>query len=100
MGKGNVSVTYHDMQEAATKLTTKHDDIKETLNGLKKYIKGLVNDGFVTEKASKSFEESFDEFVHGAEKTIEGLDGMADYLNKAKEHFSELDDKLGKAAKK
>ncbi|MCF3123814.1 MULTISPECIES: WXG100 family type VII secretion target [unclassified Streptomyces] len=96
----DLDVTYQDMRDAAKHVVKEKDKLNEKLDGLKKYIKNLVETGFVTKSASKAFDENFDEFVEGAKKTLEGLDGMGDYLTNAADKYEQIDDELGKAARK
>lgn len=95
----NVSVTYQEMQDQATKLNNGRTEIEGQLTALKSQVEGLVAGGFVTDSASESFRASYEEFSTGASKTIEGLDGMAEYLNKAAQAFQDVDSQLASALK-
>ncbi|MEU6120648.1 WXG100 family type VII secretion target [Streptomyces sp. NPDC047123] len=96
----DLDVTYQDMRDAAKHVVKEKDKLKEKLDGLRKYIANLVESGFVTKSASKAFDENFEEFVKGAKDTLDGLDGMGDYLTNAADKFEQIDDELGKAARK
>ncbi|MCF2528126.1 WXG100 family type VII secretion target [Yinghuangia soli] len=91
----NVNVTYDDMRKAASDLSDGHADIIDKLTILQTLIKTLVNGGYVTDKSSKQFETSYEEFNRGAAQTIEGLQGMSGYLKKAAETFEQADQQLG-----
>lgn len=95
----NVSVSYQEMQDQATKLNNGRIDIEGQLSALKSQIEGLVNGGFVTDSASTQFLGSYEEFNTGVTKALEGLDGMATYLNKAAETFADVDTQLANALK-
>jgi WXG100 family type VII secretion target len=95
----NVSVTYEEMKSQATKLAAGRQDIESKLNELKGQVDNLVAGGFVTDSASAAFQTSYDEFTKGASQTIEGLDGMGNYLNKAAEAFQSVDSELASALK-
>ncbi|MET8182547.1 WXG100 family type VII secretion target [Streptomyces sp. NPDC005336] len=97
--KDDVAVTYQDMRDAAKKLKKDKTELQKTLKSLKKYVENLVKDGYVTQKSSKDFEESFNEFEKGASDTIEGLEGMGDFLTSAADGFEHLDKKLGDGIK-
>jgi WXG100 family type VII secretion target len=99
LAKGDVDVTYQDMRDASRKLKSDKKEIDKTLKALKKYVENLVRDGYVTQKSSKDFEESFNEFEKGASQTIEGLEGMGDFLSSAADGFEDLDKKLGDSIK-
>ncbi|MDI2125810.1 WXG100 family type VII secretion target [Yinghuangia seranimata] len=87
----NVNVTYEEMRKAANDLSDGHADIIDKLQVLQAFIKTLVNGGYVTDRSSKQFEHSYEEFNTGANKTIEGLQGMSAYLKKAAETFEQAD---------
>ncbi len=93
----NLSVTYHEMSAAATRLRDGQQQIESQLQGLKKLVDSLVNGGYVTDSSSKAFETSYSEFNDGAGKTIEGLDGMGRYLDKAAQTFQQADQDLASA---
>ena len=93
----NVKVTYQDMEDAAKRLREGQADIEQKLEELKKLVDSLVNGGYVTDASSKAFDSSYTEFNTGAKKTIEGLDGMGEYLVQAAKTFREADEQLAKA---
>lgn len=95
----NVNVTYQEMESQADKLVSARQEIDSYLTNLKGQVDGLVAGGFVTDTASGAFQTSYDEFTKGAQKTIEGLEGMAQYLKKAAETFQNVDSELGSALK-
>ncbi|WUH93660.1 WXG100 family type VII secretion target [Streptomyces sp. NBC_00433] len=95
----NVNVTYQEMQDAATKLRSGQSDITDKLNTLQKFIQGLVNGGYVTDRSSKQFDQSYSEFTNGATRTIEGLEGMAKFLEHAAALFQQTDEDLAKGAR-
>jgi WXG100 family type VII secretion target len=93
----NLNVTYQDMNDAASKLSSGKQDIETKLRELKTLVDSLVNGGYVTDKSSKAFDTSYTEFNDGVTKTIEGLDGMSDYLNKAAQALQDTDTQLAGA---
>lgn len=95
----NVNVTYQDMQDAATKLRSGESDITDKLNTLQKFVQGLVNGGYVTDRSSKQFDQSYTEFTNGATRVIEGLEGMAKFLENAAALFQQTDEELAKGAR-
>lgn len=96
----NVNVTYADMQSAATRLTAGEHQINGDLTNLQNMINQLVQGGYVTDSSSKQFEQSYTEFTQGARKMMDGLNGMAQYLNAAAKAFHETDTQLAAALKK
>jgi WXG100 family type VII secretion target len=90
----NMNVTYQDMHDAASRLNQGEDDIKSALAQLKSLIDSLVSGGYVTDKSSVAFNNSYQEFNNGATQTISGLSGMASYLNAAANALEQTDSDL------
>lgn len=90
----NLNVTYADMQSAANQLRAGEQQIEGDLTRLKRLIDGLVASGYVTDASSKHFDASYAEFTSGATKMIQGLTGMAQYLETAARAFHETDVQL------
>lgn len=96
MAGQNVHVTYQEMRDAANQLRNGQQEITEKLGQLQKQVQSLVNGGYVTDRSSKQFEQSYNEFDTGAKKTIEGLEGMGKYLESAADAFQQADEQLAK----
>ena len=95
----NMNVTYQDMQDAASRLSQGEDEIKSKLAQLKSLVDSLVSGGYVTDKSSVAFSNSYQEFNDGSTKTISGLTGMASYLNKAADALAQTDSDLANSLK-
>jgi WXG100 family type VII secretion target len=95
----NLNVTYQDMRDAAGKLRSGKADIESDLGNLKRLVDALVSGGYVTDQSSKQFQMSYDEFNTGVTKTLEGLEGMSMYLDKAAEAFQQADQQLASSLK-
>lgn len=95
----NMNVTYDEMRNAANRLRSGQSEIEGKLGELKSMIDGLVNEGYVTDQSSKAFDQSYTEFNDGVRKTVEGLDGMAQYLEKAAQTLQETDESLASSLK-
>jgi WXG100 family type VII secretion target len=93
----NVNVTYQEMQDAATRVNAGQQEIDSQLAQLKNLIDQLVSSGFVTDSASKMFQQCYEEFNNGASQTIAGLEGIANYLNTAAQTFQDADTQLANA---
>lgn len=93
----NVNVTYDEMRSAATRLNAGREEITAKLEELQKLVNSLVNGGFVTDTASKQFEDSYIRFTRGAGDTIDGLQQMSSYLTKAADTFQDADKALSSA---
>ena len=93
----NMNVTYADMETASKQLKNGQADIEAKLGELKGLIDSLVNEGYVTDSSSKAFDASYAEFNDGLRKTVEGLDGMSQYLTAASDALRSTDEELAKA---
>lgn len=96
----NLSVTYDDMKDAATRLKAGEQEINARLAQLRSLVDSLVSGGYVTDKSSVAFDRGYAEFTDGAKKTISGLDGMSTYLTKAAELLQQTDSDLANALQK
>jgi WXG100 family type VII secretion target len=95
----NLNVTYAEMQSASGQLKAGEQQIEGDLARLKALIDNLVASGYVTDSSSKKFEASYAEFNVGATKVIQGLTGMAQYLDSAANTFQETDSQLAASLK-
>jgi len=95
----NLNVTYGDMRDAATRLNNGEQDIESKMRELKTLVDSLISGGYVTDQSSVAFGSSYQEFNDGATKTIQGLEGMSQYLNSAAEALEQTDSELAKALK-
>lgn len=93
----NLNVTYDEMRHASRNLRSGQSDIEGRLMELRSLVDSLVNGGYVTDVSSKAFDGSYTEFNDGMRKTVEGLDGMAQYLEQAANALQETDQQLARA---
>jgi len=90
----NIQASYHDMNDAAGKLAGFEGQIQDTLKQAQSLVQNLVAAGFVTDSASKAFDDSYNEFTRGATQLIAGMNGMGKYLTTAASTLQETDQKL------
>ena len=90
----NLNVTYDQMTDAATRLRAGQSDLEAKLNELRSLVNQLVQDGFTTSRASGAFESSYEQFTTGATRTVQGIDGMAQFLEKAAQALQSTDEQL------
>ena len=69
----------------------------EQLQSLRSMIDSLVGGEFRTQLASPRFQESYEQWDSGAQQMLEGLEGMASFLNQAVGGFEQLDSDLQQA---
>lgn len=94
----DVTVGYEGMQSAASQLQSGQQNMTEQLGSLRSMIDGLVGGEFRTQLASPRFQESYEQWNTGAQQMLEGLEGMASFLNQAVSGFQELDTNLQQGA--
>lgn len=90
----NLNVTYDQMSQAAGRLRNGQAEIEANLQSLRQLVAQLVQDGFTTTRASGAFDSSYQEFTQGAAKTVQGIEGMATFLDKASEALRTTDEQL------
>ncbi|MBT1174510.1 WXG100 family type VII secretion target [Bifidobacterium sp. LC6] len=93
----NVNVTYDDLQRVKGDLEKGRQNLVSTLDQLKKTVDDLVTSGFVTDKASGAFQSSYEQFTKGATETVNGLNGMQQFLQKTQDALTQLDSSLASA---
>lgn len=96
----NVNVTYAEMQAAANRLNAGEQQMNGDLTNLQNMINNLVQSGYITDASSKRFEQSYTEFTKGARQMMQGLQGMAQYLDAAAKAFHETDTQLAASLNK
>jgi WXG100 family type VII secretion target len=96
---GSIKVSYEDLDAGAKTLRDGQKEVEAILGRLKTYINGLVQDGFVTEKSSVAFSETYESYNKGAGETIAALDGLATFLEKTAEALGSTDTELANALK-
>lgn len=90
----NLNVSYQEMRDAATRLTTGQDEITTKLNELRSFIESLISSGFVTDQASVAFGESYRQFTQGATQTVGALTNLGEYLRAAATTLEDADTQL------
>jgi uncharacterized protein YukE len=73
--------------------------IEGDLTRLKHLVDNLVAVGYVTDASSRQFEGAYAQFSSGATRMIQGLNGMAQYLDAAVRAFHETDAQLAASLK-
>ena len=95
----DLNVTYGEMRQAAGQLTNFENQAQDTLKQAQAMITNLVSAGFVTQQASKAFDESYSNFTKGASQMLNGMSGMCQYLNSAADQMEHMDTSLANAIK-
>ncbi|WP_454149535.1 WXG100 family type VII secretion target [Microbacterium lacticum] len=84
------------MQSAAGRLRDGQSELEANLQRLRQLVAQLVQDGFTTTRASGAFDASYTEFTTGATKTVQGIEGMASFLEKAAQALQSTDRNLSR----
>lgn len=90
----NVTVTYDDLRTQATQLRNGQRAIEDQLGQMKSQIDNLVGSGYVTDKSSKAFDTTYQDFTSGATQTIGAIDGLASFLESAANALESTDEQL------
>jgi WXG100 family type VII secretion target len=90
-------VTYQEMRDAGARLRNGKGEMEQQLGALRRTVETLVAGGYVTDRSSRKFQESYEEFDRGATETLRGLAGMGVYLDRAAQAFQEADQQLAQA---
>ncbi len=93
----NVHVDYAELGATASRLSSGREELVAQLTALQAVVASLVSSGFVTDRASGTFKESYDQWTTGARTVVEGLSGMSAFLNKAVAEHQSLDAQLSVA---
>ncbi|GIG28545.1 WXG100 family type VII secretion target [Cellulomonas marina] len=90
----NLSVSYQDMTDAATRLTGGQDSMVGELTAMRAYVDGLVASGFVTDQASVAFGDSYRRYTQSLTDAVSALGGMAQYLRTSASALADVDSQL------
>ncbi|MFI8094023.1 WXG100 family type VII secretion target [Streptomyces sp. NPDC086080] len=94
----DVNVGYDGVNRAALQLKTGQDEITQKLQSLKGMVDQLVTSEFRTQLASSKFQDSYQQWTTGATTMLQGLEGMAGFLNDVVREHQDLDLRLAGGA--
>lgn len=90
----NITVSYEEMETAATNLDTGRGEIIEKLQAMQKQIQGLVASGFVTEQASAKFESAYNDYTVSANTVVEKLTEIQQFIRDVAKAHREMDSQI------
>lgn len=93
----NVNVTYDEMRSAAGQLRSGQENLNNTLTELSALINQLVQSGFVTDLASVTYQDQYEQFSTGTRQAVSALEGLAAYLEQAADTLAATDSDLSNA---
>ncbi len=95
-----IAVNYGDMERVATRLTTGKTNITTELNTLKKEISTLTGGAWSTPQASEAYNSLFTQYSTNAQKVVDVLNDLSDFITKAKNAMDATDQQIASAAQK
>ncbi len=87
----DIKISHERMASEAANLKAVRAQLENDLSTLRGKIQQLVNEGFVTQTASQSFNEAHDRWNTAATNCISELDLMSQYLAKTSQAFADID---------
>ena len=93
----NMNVTYDEIRSSANQLRQGQETLNDTLSQLSSLINNLTQGGFVTDLASVTYRDQFDQFTTGTQQAVAALEGLSAYLDQAADTLSATDSDLSNA---
>lgn len=87
----NITVSYAEIEQAATQLGTGREEITQRLRSLQGQIGDLVSSGFVTDQASGKFNAAYQEYTTGASTVVEKLSEIQAFLTQTASAIRDMD---------
>ncbi|MBM0277246.1 WXG100 family type VII secretion target [Micromonospora tarensis] len=91
--------TYHivseDIQESASWLQQNMQTLLDGMTQAKSKIDTLIQGGYNTPAAQQQFQPYFDEYKSSVDQTLEGMEGISQYLTQVGDAFAETDSQTG-----
>ncbi|MBL0885429.1 WXG100 family type VII secretion target [Myceligenerans indicum] len=90
----SINMTYEEIESQAGQLRSGQEQLTSILEDLRSQVQGLIESGFQTEAASGAFGTAYDDFTTGTTQAVEGIEGMAAFLDQTAQSFRETDEGL------
>lgn len=90
----NISVSYGEIEQAASHLGTGREEITQKLQFMQTQISNLVSSGFVTDQASGKFQASFAEYTASANIVVAKLTEIQTFLTQTAAAIQDMDAQL------
>ncbi|WP_336659067.1 WXG100 family type VII secretion target [Leucobacter sp. USHLN153] len=87
----NITVSYAEIEQAASQLASGRDEISARLRTMQSRITSLASSGFVTDQASGKFMSAYTEYTAGANTVIEKLTEIQNFLTQTANAMREMD---------
>ncbi|MGW9019948.1 WXG100 family type VII secretion target [Leucobacter chromiiresistens] len=87
----NITVTYAEIEQAASQLGSGRDEITEKLRLLQSQINNLVASGFVTDQASGKFNAAYTDYTNSANTVVQKLTEIQTFLTHTANAMRDMD---------
>jgi uncharacterized protein YukE len=91
--------TYHvqteDIQESASWLNQNMETLLDGMRQAKTKIDDLIQGGYNTPAAQSKFGPYFDEYKSSVDQTLQGMEGISEYLKQVGVAFEQTDSETG-----
>lgn len=83
-----------EMSNLANQLKSTHQDLLNQMDQMKAKVNATTDNEFITPASSGAFNSSYEQFTQGTKQALDGMEGMARWLEGAVEGFQGLDEQL------
>jgi uncharacterized protein YukE len=83
-----------EMTNLANQLKSTYADLTSQMEQMRAKVNATTDNEFITPASSGAFNSSYEQFTQGTNKALEGMEGMARWLEGAVEGFKGLDESL------
>lgn len=90
----NISVSYGEIDHAASQLGAGRDEITQKLQLMQNQIANLVSSGFVTDQASGKFQSSYADYTASANTVVSKLTEIQAFLTQTSTAMQDMDAQL------
>lgn len=90
----NIHVSFAEIEYAAELLGQGREEITSRLHALQQQMQNLVSSGFITDQASKRFQESYIDYTSSANVVIAKLDEIQGFLKQTASALREVDQQI------
>jgi uncharacterized protein YukE len=90
----SMKLELEEIRAVAKELINTHQDMSSQLKAMKSKVDATTNNSFITPKSSGAFNASYEQFTTGTQQALDGMEGMAKWLEGAVDGFEGLDEQL------
>lgn len=87
----NITVSYGEIEQAASQLGAGREEISAKLQSLQPQIANLVASGFVTDQASVKFNSAYTEYTASANAVVNRLNEIQSFLAQTSHSMRDMD---------